>query len=852
MPGILDSINVYFTYFSVGALIPSFFDLFLAYLFLFSIREKSRSTFHLGIAFLYVAFFNMAYFIAASYYAPGAAFHRWLTVILATLSQAHFCMFIINLPKELSRRTRKTLLAVMYGVSIVTAAVFYARTLHAGTVFYFTGHYWDFDADEVSKFVAYVILSYVALLVGIMIWKLAVIKTRDRWIIFFIGVTLLVVSVVPSIMNTLSRDGAIDRGTYQVAWDIFNTIGLFSLSIIYINYTTDRTSFMSKIVGISLVTMLLILQGLSYFSFADKETAYDDEHSLWARYAVSSGRRPADMMYLVSYRFDKKAFDPLYLNGVSMEDVAAALDTNQLMNSVACARIAGIGDASFHDEAGRFLAALHPAAAGYRNFIEREMRRIAPGRKGAAAGLLDALARVRRTVLVRYNKISKIPDRDFRRGLRAFLDAEGNSADFRPFIRALRDHLRSSGSEGRPLKEEALEYLLPMVPPGVRLYRAAGKSHQVSYVITDLEKGVLYEAGFSYRTYRAYLHPFSIKLITMLASILVIIIIFFRFFFLGSLVNPLRNLLNGLDQVRQGNLDIQIPVKVDDEIGTLTKNFNRMAAAIKTAKEKIDDYTNNLEKMVSDRTAKLEKAMDALWGEMQIAKKIQTVLLPKSPLISGYEIAAHMAPADEVGGDYYDVINAAGRDWLVIGDVSGHGVPAGLIMMMVQTAIHVTLSQHPDLPPAELLTVINRTIADNIRQLAEDKYMTITVLAMHREGRFSFAGLHQDIMIYRSAQRAVEVVETNGMWIGLVDDISGLVYDESFSLGIGDTLLLFTDGLTEARDVSDRLFSSEKLAGILDRIGGGRPGEIREGILAELSGYTCDDDVTLMVIKRTA
>lgn len=850
MHGIIDSMGIYFTYFSVGALIPTFFDLFLAYLFLFSIKEKSRSTFHLGIAFLYVAFFNMAYFIAASFYAPGAAYHRWMTVILVTLSQAHFCMFILNLPNELSRRTRTTLLAIMYGVSIITAGIFYAKTLHAGTIFYFTGHYWDFDADAVSKFVAYVIMSYVALLIGIMIWKLAVIKTRDRWIIFLIGVTLLVVSVVPSIMNTMSRDGAIDRGTYQVAWDIFNTIGLFSLSIIYINYTTDRTSFMSKIVGISLVTMLLILQGLSYFSFADKETAYDAEHKLWARFAISSGQRPDDMAYLVSYSLDKKSFEPRYLNGATMKDVTSALDTNQLLNTALCARIAGTGDASFRDDTGKLLAALHPAAAGYRYFIERELTRIAPGKKGAAAGLLDALARVRRTVLVRYNKISKIQERDFRSGMLDFLDAEAKTADFKPFIRALRDHLQSSGSQGKALKAELLEYLLPMEPPGARLYRAVGKSHQVSFITADLERGVLHEAGFSYRTYRAYLHPFSIKLITMLAAILVIIIIFFRFFFLGSLVNPLRNLLEGLDQIRQGNLDIQIPVKVDDEIGTLTKNFNRMAASIRTAKEKIDDYTNNLEQMVSDRTAKLEKAMDALWGEMQIAKKIQTVLLPKSPLISGYEIAAHMAPADEVGGDYYDVINAAGRDWVVIGDVSGHGVPAGLIMMMVQTAIHVTLSQHPDLHPADLLTVINRTIADNIRQLEEDKYMTLMVMASHKDGRFSFAGLHQDIMIYRSASRTVEIVETNGMWIGLVDDISGLVYDESFSLGNGDTLLLFTDGITEARDVSNRMFSSEQLAAILGRVGGGRPAEIMKAIIDALSGYRCDDDVTLMVVNR--
>ena len=148
------------------------------------------------------------------------------------------------------------------------------------------------------------------------------------------------------------------------------------------------------------------------------------------------------------------------------------------------------------------------------------------------------------------------------------------------------------------------------------------------------------------------------------------------------------------------------------------------------------EYLNiNLEKKVSDRTEELQAAMtemeamneqlietrDALWGEMELAKKIQMKLLPENPSMADYEIAAYMRPADEVGGDYYDIINVADIDWVVIGDVSGHGVPAGLVMMMVQTAIHITLDQNADIAPENLLTIINKTIAKNIRRLGENK-----------------------------------------------------------------------------------------------------------------------------------
>lgn len=254
-----------------------------------------------------------------------------------------------------------------------------------------------------------------------------------------------------------------------------------------------------------------------------------------------------------------------------------------------------------------------------------------------------------------------------------------------------------------------------------------------------------------------------------------------------------------------------------------------------------------------------EEARDHLWGEMQLAKKIQTVLLPQKPQISGYEIAAHMAPADEIGGDYYDIINAGSIDWVIIGDVSGHGIPAGLIMMMVQTSIHVTLTQNPDIPPSQLLTIINETITYNIKQLGEDKYMTITVMAAVKDGKFNFSGLHQDILIYKKETKQVITQETNGFWIGIVDDIGDHLTDDSLTLDKGDSLLIFTDGITEARypkesdkpfSFSDSLYGAEKLQSVFKENGDKSPEEIKNAVLESLEGYEIDDDITMVILKR--
>jgi serine phosphatase RsbU (regulator of sigma subunit) len=178
---------------------------------------------------------------------------------------------------------------------------------------------------------------------------------------------------------------------------------------------------------------------------------------------------------------------------------------------------------------------------------------------------------------------------------------------------------------------------------------------------------------------------------------------------------------------------------------------------------------------------------------------------------------------------------------------------------MVQTAINVTLNQNPSLPPSKLLAGINTTITRNIRQLNEDKYMTITVLAAHANGEFIFSGLHQDIMVYRAESSSVEHIETEGMWIGMMDDIQPMLKDKKVSLAVGDAALLFTDGITEAwkkntvqdnRSVKGDMFGDERLVEIFREHGAGSPEEIKNAIIAGLSGYDCSDDITLVIFKR--
>ena len=248
----------------------------------------------------------------------------------------------------------------------------------------------------------------------------------------------------------------------------------------------------------------------------------------------------------------------------------------------------------------------------------------------------------------------------------------------------------------------------------------------------------------------------------------------------------------------------------------------------------------------------LKKARDALWSEMELAKRIQTALLPNREKIKGYEIAAAMNPAKEVGGDYYDVIEtSSGEKWVAMGDVSGHGVDAGLIMMMAQTSISAMLANCSDCQPSEILRRVNVVIRENIARLGSDHYMTMMAIRFN-ESQMTVAGKHQDIIIYRSALNRTEVVSTNGTWLGITDNIEKYLTDVTKQIDYGDIVLLFTDGITEATSSDDEMYGQERLEQSLIQHADLPVGKLRDKIMEEVNNFQDEqyDDMTLVVIKK--
>jgi serine phosphatase RsbU (regulator of sigma subunit) len=287
-------------------------------------------------------------------------------------------------------------------------------------------------------------------------------------------------------------------------------------------------------------------------------------------------------------------------------------------------------------------------------------------------------------------------------------------------------------------------------------------------------------------------------------------------------------------------------------LGAVAWENARLVSGLEAARDALQQANEGLERQVAARTAALDRALAELWTEMDLATRIQTVLLPEDGARGPYDVAAVMRPAERVGGDYYDVFEHAGHLWVLVGDVSGHGVNAGLVMMMVQASVRAVvraLDGAVPLAPARLLATVNAALRHGLGRIGRGQYMTITALRLDADGAVVHAGLHQDVLVRRADTGFVEQVPSKGLWIGLVDDLTPFLVDTPLTLAPGDALVLYSDGVTESRKERS-LLGHAPLVEAIERCGDARPAEVVDAILALLEGREVDDDVTVLCLRR--
>ncbi|WP_411824771.1 GAF domain-containing SpoIIE family protein phosphatase [Leptospira sp. 'Mane'] len=248
---------------------------------------------------------------------------------------------------------------------------------------------------------------------------------------------------------------------------------------------------------------------------------------------------------------------------------------------------------------------------------------------------------------------------------------------------------------------------------------------------------------------------------------------------------------------------------------------------------------------------------ERLEKEIEIAKEIQATLLPRKIPDSKYLLfGGFMVPARGIGGDYYDfILSPNGKElFLCIGDVSGKGVAAGLVMATVRTILH-SLVRVKD-SPWEIVNDINNYLYTSYKDAATPRFMSLILMRWSLETNkilVSGAG-HGLLYIHRKQTNSLEIVETGGVILGITGDISQFKNEDPIELGINDTLLMFTDGVTEALNQSDEQYGDDRLQKSFLSSLSLEPKNQLERIYNEIRNFTMEaeqhDDITMVAIRK--
>jgi sigma-B regulation protein RsbU (phosphoserine phosphatase) len=246
-----------------------------------------------------------------------------------------------------------------------------------------------------------------------------------------------------------------------------------------------------------------------------------------------------------------------------------------------------------------------------------------------------------------------------------------------------------------------------------------------------------------------------------------------------------------------------------------------------------------------------EAELRQLESELELSQIVQRALLPQQvPSIPGYDIAAFSRPAQIVTGDYFDFLQFEdGTHGFVVGDVSGHGVAAGMLMTNLQTVFH-TLAPETD-SPVDVLQRINKLYVHNINF---STFVTIFFAKLDTHSRtlsYASAG-HNPPLLHRRSTEETSWLKPTGAAIGLVADYPYRL--ESIELGEGDTLVLYTDGLIEALNPqANEQFGYDRLLEVVHQNEALPANELTQRIRQALTDFTqgnvLEDDVTIVVCK---
>lgn len=303
----------------------------------------------------------------------------------------------------------------------------------------------------------------------------------------------------------------------------------------------------------------------------------------------------------------------------------------------------------------------------------------------------------------------------------------------------------------------------------------------------------------------------------------------------AGITDPIIALSEDVAKISGGNLSHKARIRTHDEIGKLAQSFNAMSGSLA-------EYIDNVRQMAAEQ--------ERISAELTIAADIQASTLPTDfPKREEFKLFASMTPAREVGGDFYDFFFIDREHLgLVMADVSGKGIPAALFMVMAKNLIKNCAFSGAK--PAEILRTVNSQLCEN-----NDQFLFVTAwvgILDLRTGRLATADAgHEYPVLRRSGSAKFEFVETEHFApLGTMEDND---YEEfSLELQSGDTLFLYTDGITDTKNPAGEKLGLKRMQAILEAQGKDDPEVLVDHVRSSLAAFAASaepfDDVTMMCL----
>ncbi len=324
--------------------------------------------------------------------------------------------------------------------------------------------------------------------------------------------------------------------------------------------------------------------------------------------------------------------------------------------------------------------------------------------------------------------------------------------------------------------------------------------------------------------------PFEAFLIALGVFLITFILLSFWIF-----VRPFKIVLSQMEALIAGKPYKQIYTGRIDEIGVLAHFFNQVTKGFREVSHDIKDR---------------ERMID----ELTIAAQLQHDILPlKCPNVPGLQIIAKNKPATELGGDIFNFITTSkGKTYIYIGDVTGHGVAGGLIMTMATSLISVFADIYDS--AYDVLVNVNHYLKRHVKKAM---FLTMVMLSWDSKNeKLTYVGAgHEHIIVYRADSGECEAILSGGVALGMVPDNSKLIKEQEIIFNDGDFALLYSDGITEARNLSGEFYGLERLKNAIVEYAPQYSAEgvnyhIAQDVSTFLEGHGQDDDMSLITIKR--